>query len=59
MGVLGDLDVDFESECERGAAGCGGDARCTTRTDGREEVFDLEAQRFGARGVQLGEGEAA
>ncbi len=50
--------VDFESQSE-GFAGClGGDAGWCAGGDGVEEVFEFQAQGFGAREFRLVEGEA-
>ena len=58
LGVVGDVVVDLECECEGGAAGFAGDAWRGAVLHGMEEVFYFEAQGFAFGDVGLGEGEA-
>lgn len=58
MGVGGDLGVDFQGEGEGVAAGFGGDTGGRAHGDGPEEVFEFEAEGFGAGWVEFFEAEA-
>lgn len=58
LGVGCDGAVDLESEGESFAGGRRSDAWQLAGLDGTEEVFKLQAQRFGARELALVEGEA-
>jgi len=51
--VGGDGGVDIEGQGEGPSASSGGNAGGRSRLRGLEEVFDFEAERFGAREVEL------
>lgn len=58
MGVGGDLLVDFEGEGEGGASGFAGDSGGCTVAHGLEEVFEFEAEGFGALEFEFLQGQA-